>query len=173
MPNDAVLLERVIAEVKAALDEYQSNLGAGDHALPPLSSAEFDFKTVIATTEGLTLSFLIFKLGGSHENDVTNDVTFTYAVPKPLRMESLFSHPAPPPQLKDQLAMTIQGAAAAVKAAGTLGNLSFTKLAVNIEYGVKWDGDIGVNVPISLVTVGLTGDRNKNTVQSVKLTFGE
>lgn len=77
-------------------------------------------------------------------------------------MESPFSHPAPPPQLKDQLAMTIQGAAAAVKAAGTLGNLSFAKLVVNIEYSVKWDGDIG-----------LTGDKNKNTVQSVELTFGE
>ncbi len=51
MPDDAVLLDRVIAEVKAALDEYQSNLGAGDHALPPLSSAEFDCKTVTAPTE--------------------------------------------------------------------------------------------------------------------------
>ncbi len=29
------------------------------------------------------LNFVIFKLGGSHENDVTNDMTFTYAVPKP------------------------------------------------------------------------------------------
>jgi len=27
-------------------------------------------------------------------------------------------------------------------------------------------------VPIQFVTIGLSGDRNKNTVQSVKLVFG-
>ena len=51
--------------------------------LPPPSSAKFDFKTTTATTGGGTLSFLIFKFGGSREEDVVNDITFTYAVPPP------------------------------------------------------------------------------------------
>ena len=61
----------------------------------------------------------------------------------------------------------------AVKTSGKLGNLSFTKLTIDVQYGVKWDGSAGVNAPISLVTIGLNGEKSKNTVQSVKLTFGE
>jgi hypothetical protein len=61
----------------------------------------------------------------------------------------------------------------AVKSAGSLGPLGFSQLTVTIQYGVKWDGNLGANVPISFVTVGLSGDKNKNTVQSVKLVFGK
>ncbi|HKV03752.1 MAG TPA: hypothetical protein VJO53_01465 [Candidatus Acidoferrales bacterium] len=172
-PADAAPLSLVIAQVKAALDEYQQNLGGGADALPPLKTAAFEFKTATATTDGITINFFIFKFGGSHEKDAVNDVTYTYTVPKPIASKSITAHNAKPPTLKDTLARTIQSAAMAIKTSGKMGNLSFSKLEVNVEYGVKWDGSVGVNVPIQFITVGLGGEKNKNTVQSVDLVFGQ
>jgi hypothetical protein len=172
-PDEVAPLDIVINQVKAALDEYQKNRGAGGDSLPALSSAEFDFKTTTATTFGATVNLFIFKLGGSHESDVVNDVTYTYAVPKPPPPPTGLTSNKKPPSLKDALAQTIQSAALAVKTSGNLGKLSFNKLTVNISYGVKWDGNIGANIPIQFVTVGLNADKNKNTVQSVKLVFGQ
>jgi hypothetical protein len=166
-PKETVELKAVISQVKAALDDYQASLGGAD-ALPPLSTAEFDFKTTVATTVGGSINLFIFKIGVSRERDTVNDVTYTYSVPKPSRTERT----KPPKELKDELVETIKSAAAAIKNSGTLGKLPFSKLTVNLSYGVKWDGSAGINAPISLVTVGLTGDKNKNYVQSVKLTFG-
>ena len=171
-PADAGPLDLVIPQVKAALDQYQQSLGSGPDSLPPLTSAEFDFKTSTATTVGGSINFFIFKIGGSHEKDVCNDVTFKYSVPPPPK--GLTSHAKPnPPTLTEDLLSTIQAAALAVKSAGSLGPLGFSQLTVTIQYGVKWDGNLGANVPISFVTVGLSGDKNKNTVQSVKLVFGK
>lgn len=174
-PSDAVPLALVIAQVKAALDQYQKSLGSGPDALPPLASAAFDFKTTTATTVGGTINLFIFKIGGSHENDVINDVTYAYSVPPPPKPAAgaAAKKNNKPPTLTEALASTIQSAAAAVKTSGTVDNLKFNKLTVNIQYGVTWDGNIGVNVPIQFVTVGLSGDKNKNTVQSVELVFGQ
>jgi|SRR5208337_5010612 len=169
-PKDAAPLDLIISQVKAALDLYQQNVGNSPDALPPLTSAEFDFKTTTAKVEGFTINLLIFKIGGSHEKDVVNDVTFTYAVPPPSK--GLLSRKKPP-TLTEQLANTIQSAAASVKTCKQIGKLSFTKFTVNLQYSVKWDGNIGASVPISLVTLGPSADVNKNEVQSVKLVFGK
>jgi hypothetical protein len=169
---DLVPLSAVVSQVKDALAEYQHNLGGGADALPPLASAEFDFKTTVATTVGGSINLFIFKIGASHEKDVVNDVTYTYSVPKPPTATGLLANKKPP-SLKDELGRTIQSAAAAVKATGKVGNLPFSKLTVNLQYGVKWDVSGGVSAPIQFVTIGLSGDKNKNTVQSVKLVFGQ
>lgn len=169
---DLVPLSHVVSQVKDALAEYQHNLGGGADALPPLASAEFDFKTTTATTVGGSINLFIFKIGVSHEKDVVNDVTYIYAVPKPTTATGLLANKKPP-LLKDELARTIQSASAAVKTAGKVGNLPFSKLTVNLQYGVKSDASAGVSAPIQFVTIGLSGDKNKNTVQSVKLVFGQ
>lgn len=171
--DDQKPLAEVIKQVTAALQQYQDNRGSGAaEQLPPLTSAEFDFKTTTATTSGFTISLFIFKFGTSHEKDVVNDVTFTYAPPPPKGATGLQgSHP--PPQLKDELAQTIQQAAKAVKDSSTAAGLPFSKLTVNVQYGVKWDINASGQVTYSFVTVGLNGDKNKNTVQSVKLVFGK
>jgi hypothetical protein len=170
VPPDAAPLELVIAQVDSALNQYQRSVGGGRDALPPLSSAEFVFQTTTATTVGGTINLLIFKIGGSHENDVVNEVTYTYSVPPPpLAIREVVK----PPTLSEALAGTIQRAARAVKTASTAANLPFSELTVTIQYGVTWEGDIGANVPLSFVTVGLSGAKNQNTVQSVKLVFGK
>jgi hypothetical protein len=170
--DQASPLDLIIPKVKEALDLYQHNLGNGPDALPPLSSAEFDFKTTTAKTVGVTVNLFIFKLGGSHEKDDVNETTFTYSIPPPTPPAQVQSSKKPP-TLPEQLAYTIQAAALAVKQSKKLGPLSFSKFVVTIQFGVKWEGSAGVNVPISFVTVGLSGDISKNTVQSVKLTFGK
>ena len=171
--DDQKPLSEVIDQVTKALKEYQDNRGGGaTNELPPLSSAEFDFKTTTATTGGFTINLFIFKFGTSHEKDVVNDVTYTYSLPTPTKSTSLQgSHPAP--QLKDALAQTIQEAAKAVKASSTAAGLPFSKLTVNVQYGVKWDLNAAGQIQYSFITVGLSGDKNKNTVQSVKLVFGK
>ena len=165
-------LQLVIGQVTSALHEYQENRGSGaTNELPPLTSAEFDFRASTASTAGFSLNLLIFKFGTSHETDVVNDVTYTYALPAPKVSGLQGSHE--PPALKDELARTIQSAAKAVKGSAVAAGLPFSKLTVNIQYGVKWDVSASGQVTYSLVTVGLSGDKNKNTVQSVKLTFGK
>jgi hypothetical protein len=172
-PTDGAPLDLVIAQVKAAILKYQSSLGSGPDSLPPLASAEFDFKATTATTVGGSINLWIFKIGGSHENDVVNDVTYTYSVPPPPKPPAGLAAHKPPPTLTEALASTIQSAAAAVKTSSTMGKLTFKSLTVNVSYGVKWDGSIGANVPIQFITVGLNGDKSKNTVQSVKLVFSQ
>jgi hypothetical protein len=167
---DGIPLSLVIAQVQDALNEYQNNLGAGESALPPLSSAEFDFKTITDVTVGGSVSLLIFKFGVTHLHETVNDVTYTYAVAPP---KSVTGERVAPPTLKDQLAKAIQGAAKGVQGAATAAGMPFSRLAVTIQYGVKWDLNGAGQSAISFVTVGLNADRSQNTVQSVKLTFGK
>jgi hypothetical protein len=167
-PQDVAPLNEVIKQVKAALAEYQANLGGPD-ALPPLSTAEFDFKTTIATIQGFSVNVFVFKLGGSHEDDVVNEVIYKYSVPKPSKGEAFVAKG--PPLLREALVQAIQSAAKFVKTEASVERLHFSKLTVKIEYGVVWDGLISAGVPISLVTVGPNGEKKKNTVQSVTLEF--
>jgi hypothetical protein len=55
----------VVAEVEKALDVYQQSPDVVQKALPPLASADFDFKTVIDTKGTLGIGLYIFKIGGS------------------------------------------------------------------------------------------------------------
>lgn len=67
----------------------------------------------------------------------------------------------------------MQSAAAAIKDAATLGKLNFNKLSLVLQFGVQFDGNVGVNVPIQLVTLGASGEYKKNEVQTVTLMFAE
>jgi hypothetical protein len=42
---------------------------------------------------------------------------------------------------------------------------------VTLAYTVKWDFNAGATVPIELVTVGGSLDKNKASTQTVKLVF--
>src|ERR1700721_180296 len=76
-----VPLSDVIAATESALDDYQTYAKAPagiKDRLPPLASADFDFKTVVDTKGGLSINLFIFTIGASHEKQQTNDLDFTY-----------------------------------------------------------------------------------------------
>ena len=119
----------------------------------------------------MTFSILVFNVGATRQVDSTDDVTFSYQVPKPSKTfstESLKNNL----DFSEQLVETIQAAAEQVKATKSVGDAQFKTLTVNLAYGVKWDFKAGATLPIQLVTIGGSFDRNKTSTQSVKLTFG-
>jgi len=172
--DNRMFLSRVVCEVEQALDAYQQSEDVETKAiLPKLATADFDFKTVVDTKGGFTISLLIFKFGGTVEKQDTNDVDFQY-VPKSLLKTALEGGRTK--SLQDQLIETIRSAAKAIVEQSKMPTqgkdpLTFKQLSVTISYGVTWDVNGGINAPISLVTVGASLDRNKNNVQQVKLVF--
>jgi hypothetical protein len=161
-PKNLVDLKTVIKKVQEALDEYQGGLGG----LPPLASAEFDFKTTTDIVIGFNVNFWIFKLGASRTKETVHQLTFTYEPPKPPKALKEAE------DIKDALAKAIKAAAEAVQGSDT-DKLKFKKLAITIQFGVKWVGNGGVSIPISLVTIGPTLEISKNSVHSVKIVFGK
>ena len=127
---DAVPLNIVITQVKAALDQYQKSLGKGADALPKLQSAEFNFKATTEVTVGGKISFLIFTIGGSRTTSDVNDVTYTYSITPEAKSGVNLLSVKIVPSLKDELYKTIRQAAAAAKNEATLGELKFSKLTV-------------------------------------------
>jgi len=162
-------LADIIKEVKKAVDKYQDSLDGGKPALPPLLSAEFDFKVVTEDNRKGGISLFIFSFGASTANSTVNDVAYTYELPQPTA-RALSEEP---PDLKNVLVRTIQEAARAVKESGAMGDLKFTKLVVEIQFGVKWTVDVAGNFTYQFVTLNLGAGKSNNTVQSVKLTFKE
>jgi hypothetical protein len=139
--------------------------------LPKISSASLDFKTATATTTGFSLSVFIFKIGASVEKDTTNDVTFTYSPPKP-QPPTGFAKPIPPSMFA-QLINEIEAASQAAQAQSTMLNLPLSKVQVQVAFGIKYDGQGSVSVPIQFVTLGPSIDHNKNNTQTITLTFGQ
>lgn len=155
----------------AALKCYEDTRGVGPDALPHLQQAQFDFKTTTGKVGGITVSFFVFKLGASKESDTTNQIGFTYSLPKPGGTGHPLKFAKPPQPLADALVADIQSAAAAVKTRAKLDNLTFSKLTITLQYGIQFDGNIAVNVPVQLVTIGASYDGKRNDVQTVTLTF--
>jgi hypothetical protein len=169
-PPESADLPSVMASVKAAMQCYQDNRGSGTDALPKLTSAVFDFKTTTATVGGLSFSIFILKIGATHEVDNVSDIAFTYSVPSTSTRGAHNAKANKP--LSDELANEILAAAKAVQTSGTVSGLPLSKIAINVQFGVKNDGNISLGIPVSLVTIGPSADKNKATTQSVTLTFG-
>lgn len=170
-PSGTADLNSVITSVTTALRCYEDTRGSGPDALPHLQQAQFDFKTTTGKIGGVTVSFFIFKLGASKENDTTNQLSFTYSLPKPAGAGHALKFAKPPQLLTDALVADIQSAAAAVKARAKIDNLTFSKLTITLQYGVQFDGNVAVNVPVQLVTIGASYDGKRNDVQTITLTF--
>jgi len=171
----------VAKKVASTLDQYNNDPNTIKDALPSLARADFDFKTVNSTTAGFKFCLLVFSIGASHQSQATSDVTFSYVVPPPpkkpagMSMNSyLFS--LKPRQVKTQdfskdLIQTLQDAAEQIKQTRSVGAATFKTLTVTLAYGVTWDFNGGVTLPISLVTAGGTLDHNRADTQTIKLTF--
>jgi hypothetical protein len=177
--SDTVPLDQVILVTRAALDDYQGqaekSAGTKD-ALPPLASADFDFKTVTDTKGGPSISLFLFTLGATKEKQVTNDLDFLYI---PEANKTLATGRALGPKtLYESLLETLTAAARAVtQASGASGGdtdrrpLDFCQLTLTITFGVTTDVKGGITAPFQLVTLSGSLERSKNNVQQVKLTF--
>jgi hypothetical protein len=176
-----VPLALVICEVEQALDDYQGvvtqPLKPETDDLPKLATADFDFKTVADDKLTGGIGFYIFKLGASRDKQSTNDMDFTYEPKsrhKPQTVEG-FEKVEP---FQKKLVDTIKAAAKAIKDQQGIPStvkdpLVLKQLTVTVGYGVTWDVNGGVTVPIDIVTLTGTYDHSKNTVQTVKLTFAD
>jgi hypothetical protein len=158
----------VAKKVALTLDEYNNDPNTLKGAVPSLSRADFDFKTVSSTTGGFKFSILIFSVGASHQSSSTNDVTFSYAVPPPAPKKSLH---AKPHGFSKDLIETLQEAGQQINLTQSVGAAKFKTLTVTLAYGVTWDFSGSATLPISLVTAGGTLDHNRNDTQTIKLTF--
>ncbi len=174
--DNVVPLTLVICEVQNALDAYQQSKDVDENVLPKISTADFEFKTVVDTKGTLGIGLFIFKiLGGSIDKQKTNDVDFQY-VPKSLLKTGLEARKAQ--SFQDELLAVITSAAKAVKEQremparpGDKDPLVFKQLTVTVSYGVTVAGSAGVSIPIHIVTLTAQLDHSKNSVQSVKLVF--
>jgi hypothetical protein len=176
-PATSADLNSVVTTIESALQCYQDNRGSGADALPVLIQADFDFKTTTAKTGGLSISFFIFKLSGTHEKDVTNDITFSYKVKAPnspnIRGPGLTSKKQPPVLLSDALVADLQGVATAIKFRAQAAGLPFDQAKITIQFGIVNDGTITLNAPVQLVVIGGSGDYKRTEIQTVTLTFGK
>jgi hypothetical protein len=176
-PADTVDLAAVVQMVEQALKCYQVVSKDLDplqpKGLPKIASATMDFKTTTGKTTGFSFSIFVFKIGASREKDVTDDVSFTYSVPKPaLPQIKPLAKPAPA-DLYKELVKEVAAAASAAQAQSTALGLPLSKVQIQVSYGIKFDGNVGASVPISLVTIGGNGDYNKNNTQAITLIFGQ
>jgi hypothetical protein len=171
--TDLVPLSDVVRAVELVIDAYNQRQDVISGTLPPLKTADFDFKTVVDIKGGPSVNFWIFKAGYSHEKQSTNDVTFEY-VPQGFKPHGHLAI-EPPPNLKDELTRAIEGAATQIKGEKDSDTsplaLKLNQLAITLAFQISNDYQGGLNIPIHMVTLGGTLDYNHADVQSVKLTF--
>jgi hypothetical protein len=173
-PADTVQLSGIVEAVELVVDAYNTRpeTQGANPTLPPLKTADFDFKTVVDLKGGVSVNFLIFKFGATHEKAVTNDVTFTYA-PQPVK--GLHADLVQGQNLKDELTKAIDGAVNQIKGeqSDDKSPLKFQlkTLAVTLAFAVTGDYSGGLTIPIHMVTLGGTGDISNSSTQTVKLTF--
>lgn len=173
-PTNSVQLETAVSEVEDAIRYYKSKaaLRSQTHGLPPLSKIDFEFQTTTDVSAGLNAGLYVFALNASAQRSTTHDVTYSYQR-LPFTGEK-YTGRTPPPLL-DELTQTITTTVDAARAAQGFGPNPFNTLIVKIQFGFKKTGQVAVNVPVPLVplaTLGINAQADKNSVQSVTLTFG-
>lgn len=175
-PDKTADLPSVVQTVEQALKCYQVLSGEKNplqpDGLPKLNSTVMDFKTTTGKTVGFTFSIFVFKVGASREKDVTDDISFTYSVPKKIALPPGVGRAAVnPAPLYEELVKEVQAAARAAQAQSTALGMPLSKVSISISYGIKFDGNISLSVPVQLVTIGGNGDYNKNNTQTITLNF--
>jgi len=172
-------LSQVITATEQALNDYQTFVTSSGNTdgLPPLATADFDFKTVVDTKVTGGVNLYIITIGASYEKQDTNEIDFQYQphVQKLVEYFDLDGTKAPK-TLYQQLIDTMKESAKAIKneseQQGSEANqLDFCQLSMAISFGVTTDVQVGIKAPIELVTISATLDHSKNNVQQVKLLF--
>lgn len=171
MNQDQCPLTEVIELVVAAMEQYQASLAEGENPLPPITSAKFEFQSTASKTEGFEIDLFIFKFGSSHENDVMNDIIFTY-LPTTMKVIGPVLSPSNIAASRG-LSKLIESAARGVESNPGFLGLGFHDLTATLQYGVTWSIDGAGSWTYSFVTASLSGGGKKNTLQKIMLTFGK
>jgi hypothetical protein len=174
--SETLPLDQVIAVTEMALNDYQAQAEASKGTLPPLATADFDFKTVVDTKGTGGINLWIFTLGATKEKQTTTDLDFQYA-PHPAEKIEIQGFGEKPKTLYqaiiDTLTESSKAIASASQASGssTQPSLDLCQLSITLAFGATTDVQGGLKVPFQLITVSASLDRSKNNVQQVKLVF--
>jgi hypothetical protein len=166
-PENSVELDKAVYEVEDAIRYYQTYLRSQTRGLPRLSKVEFEFQTTSAVGGGLSASVYVFTLGASAQRAVTHDVTYTY----PRLPSTGEKHDKTPPYLFNELTDTIKTTVDAANAAKNFGTQPYNSLQVRVQYAFSKSLKGGANFPVEMVTLGINAQADKNSIQSVTLTF--
>jgi Trypsin-co-occurring domain 2 len=166
---DVVKLTDVLQAVEAIVDSYNSRPETQGEKpkLPPLQTADFDFKAVAELKGGPSINLWLFKAGATWDKQQTTDVDYQY---KPQALFGLDQA-----TLTDELSKAIDAAANQLTGANADGQsktkLQLKQFSVSFAYQIGKDYQGGVNIPIHIVTLGGTVDKNNVSTQTVKLVF--
>jgi hypothetical protein len=176
-----VPLTQVIAATESALNDYQTYAHSPEgikDGIPPLATADFDFKTVVDNKGGFSINLFIITLGASYDKQQTNDLDFQYMPHvQPKLEERLFSFDGgtAPKTLYQEIVDTLKESAKEIRNANDQPpgptQLDLCQLTLALSFGVTTDVQGGIKAPIQIVTISATLDHSKNNVQQVKLTF--
>jgi hypothetical protein len=179
---DTIPLNEAIAVTEAALNDYQTQAESdqatppkGRIALPPLDTADFDFKTVVDNQVGAGINLFIFSISASRQKERVNDLDFQYKPHQKERKVQMFGKELDKSFYEELIKVLTQSANALGDASMTDVDtnkpyLDLCQLTVTVSFGVKWEEKFGISLPY-LVTATGNFQRDDNRVQQVKLTF--
>lgn len=179
--DQVVPLSDVIVATESALNDYQAfaqSPKGSKEGIPPLTTADFDFKTVVDLKGGPSVNLYVFTLGATKDKQTTNDLDFQYSPHVvPLGDTSFaFNGIKTPKTLYQSIIDTLTTSAKEIKKAQDAqssepNKLDLCQLTLILAFGVTTDISGGVKIPFQIVTVSASLDRSKQNVQQVKLAF--
>jgi len=168
-------------KVLATLVENAVNACKAAEGVPPLDSAEFDFKVETSGKTSADVEAWVVTAGVSTESKRTTDIVVTYKVPEKPKIKSIEmmglaglsdTDNEKLKQLQQQITDTVINNAQAAKAVPAINEAKFESLTVSLECQVTWTGEVGVKIPWKIVfSPKIEGSRA--TTQSIKLVFKE
>jgi hypothetical protein len=178
--DQTVALSEVIAATESALNDYQtyaeSPQGIKD-GIPPLATADFDFKTAVDMKGGPGIKLLLFTLGATWDKQTTNDIDFQYSPHVEPKSEVFaFNGTEAPKTLYQSIIDTLTASAKEIQKAQDAqtsepNRLDLCQLTLALSFGVTTDVQGSANIPFQIITVSASLDRSKQNVQQVKLAF--
>jgi hypothetical protein len=144
--SQIVPLSQVVAATKFALNDYQTYALSYEGAkgkIPPLATADFDFKTVVDNKGGVSINLFVFTLGATHDKQQTSDLDFQY-LPQVQPPADVFAYDGgnAPQTLYQQIIDTLKESAKEIQKASErpqTDSLNFRQLTLALSFGVTTD----------------------------------
>ena len=193
--EDHFPLNTLIATVTTVIDAYQAKAVASKSKLLTLKTASFDFKTVVTKSGGVSISVFFLKVGGKITTTRTQEFKFNYGVPpspKPQPDGALMaasggidvsiadssaslkhdkSKPEDHLKVGDALTAFLESAGTVFNASPTLDKQALSEATISLQFGVLKTVTAGVTLPIEMIVIDGSVEYDKNTVQSMVITF--